>query len=102
MAKSSVPAAPARAADYVLIAIVNAARASAIRNVALEFCPTVVLVRDGFHPVVAGHGYNVYYLNCLAGSARQLSNTEDPDHVWVRSTWKQMDPRVPLVKASGV
>ncbi|HZR32636.1 MAG TPA: 5-deoxy-glucuronate isomerase [Terriglobales bacterium] len=61
----------------------------------------VVLVRDGFHPVVAGHGYNVYYLNCLAGSARQLSNTEDPDHVWVRSTWKQMDPRVPLVKAPG-
>lgn len=56
-----------------------------------------VLVRDGFHPVVAGHGYNVYYLNCLAGSARLLSNTEDPDHVWVRSTWNQLDPRLPLV-----
>ena len=56
-----------------------------------------VLVRDGFHPVVAGHGYNVYYLNCLAGSARLLSNTEDPDHVWVRSTWSQLDPRLPLV-----
>ena len=58
----------------------------------------VVLIRDGYHPVVAGHGYNVYYLNCLAGSARALSNTEDLEHVWVRSTWKQMDPRVPLVK----
>jgi len=58
----------------------------------------MVLVRDGFHPVVAGHGYNVYYLNCLAGSARALSNTEDPDHVWVRSTWKEVDPRLPLVK----
>src|SRR2546423_1007796 len=56
-----------------------------------------VLVRDGFHPVVAGHGYNVYYPNCLAGSARLLSNTEDPDHVWVRSTWSQVDPRLPLV-----
>ncbi len=33
----------------------------------------VVLVRDGYHPVVAGRGYNVYYLNCLAGSARQLA-----------------------------
>src|SRR5436305_971677 len=56
-----------------------------------------VLVPNGCHPVVAGHGYNVYYLNCLAGSARLLSNTEDPDHVWVRSTWSQVDPRLPLV-----
>jgi 5-deoxy-glucuronate isomerase len=61
-----------------------------------------VLVRDGYHPVVAGHGYNVYYLNCLAGSARQLATTEDPDHVWVRSTWNQVDPRVPLVRARDV
>jgi 5-deoxy-glucuronate isomerase len=56
-----------------------------------------VLVRDGYHPVVAGHGYNVYYLNCLAGSARLLANTEDPDHLWVRSTWNEIDPRVPMV-----
>lgn len=56
-----------------------------------------VLVRDGFRPVVAGHGYNVYYLNCLAGSVRLLSNTEDPDYVWVRSAWNQLDPRLPLV-----
>jgi 5-deoxy-glucuronate isomerase len=61
-----------------------------------------VLVRDGYHPVVAGHGYNVYYLNCLAGSARQLATTEDPDHVWVRSTWNQVDPRVPMVSGRGV
>jgi 5-deoxy-glucuronate isomerase len=59
----------------------------------------VVLVRDGYHPVVAGHGYDVYYLNCLAGSARSLANTEDSDHVWVRSTWKETDPRLPLVPA---
>ena len=56
-----------------------------------------VMVREGFHPVVAGHGYNIYYLNCLAGSARLLSNTEDPDHAWVHSTWDQVDPRLPLV-----
>lgn len=56
-----------------------------------------VLVHDGYHPVVAGHGYNVYYLNCLAGSARSLANTEDPNHVWVRSTWKTLDPRLPMV-----
>lgn len=57
-----------------------------------------VLVRGGFHPVVAGPGYDVYYLNFLAGSARALAVTEDADHVWIRSTWKEMDPRLPLVK----
>lgn len=59
----------------------------------------LVLVRDGYHPVVAGHGYNVYYLNFLAGSARALAFTEDPQHTWVRSTWKEMDSRLPLVRA---
>ena len=57
-----------------------------------------VLVRSGFHPVVAGPGYDVYYLNFLAGSARALAVTEDSNHVWIRSTWKETDPRLPLVK----
>jgi 5-deoxy-glucuronate isomerase len=57
----------------------------------------VVLVRDGFHPVIAGPGYDIYYLNFLAGSARSLSVTEDPDHVWIKSTWKDLDPRLPVV-----
>jgi len=57
-----------------------------------------VLVRDGFHPVVAGPGYDVYYLNFLAGTSRTMSVTEDPKHVWLRSTWKDTDPRLPLVR----
>jgi 5-deoxy-glucuronate isomerase len=57
----------------------------------------VVLVRDGYHPVVAGPGYDTYYLNFLAGTARTMAVTEDPEHVWLRSTWKQTDPRLPLV-----
>ncbi len=61
----------------------------------------LVLIRKGYHPVVAGHGYNVYYLNCLAGSARSLASTEDPQHTWVRSTWKTIDPRLPLVRGGG-
>jgi diguanylate cyclase (GGDEF)-like protein len=40
------PRAPT-SSDYVLVAVVNTSRASAVRNLALEFCPTVVLVRDG-------------------------------------------------------
>jgi len=58
-----------------------------------------VLVRGGYHPVVAGPGYDVYYLNFIAGSARTMAITEDPQHVWIRSTWKETDSRVPLVKA---
>jgi 5-deoxy-glucuronate isomerase len=57
----------------------------------------VVLVRDGYHPVVAGPGYDTYYLNFLAGTSRTMTVTEDPEHVWFRSTWKQIDPRLPLV-----
>ena len=57
-----------------------------------------VLVRDGYHPVVAGPGYNVYYLNFLAGTSRTMAVVEDPERVWVRSTWKQPDPRLPLVR----
>jgi 5-deoxy-glucuronate isomerase len=57
-----------------------------------------VLVHSGYHPVVAGPGYDVYYLNFLAGSSRALAVTEDQNHVWIRSTWKETDPRLPLVR----
>ena len=58
----------------------------------------LVLIPEGYHPVVAAHGYNVYYLNVLAGSARSMAASDDPDYAWVRSTWKEKDPRVPVVK----
>jgi len=58
----------------------------------------VVLVHSGYHSVVAGPGYDVYYLNFLAGSARALAVTEDQDHAWIRSTWNGTDPRLPLVR----
>jgi 5-deoxy-glucuronate isomerase len=57
----------------------------------------VVLVPEGYHPVVAGHGYNIYYLNFLAGSDQSLASTDDPDHKWIYGTWKGMDPRIPVV-----
>ena len=50
-----------------------------------------VLVREGYHPVVAGPGYDLYYLNFLAGTSRAMMVTEDPDHVWLRSSWRQPD-----------
>ena len=60
----------------------------------------VVLVPEGYHPVAAGHGYNVYYLNFLAGSDQLLANTDDPDHKWIYDSWKGLDPRIPMVKAN--
>lgn len=59
----------------------------------------VMLVPKGYHPVVAGHGYHVYYLNFLAGSDQSLANTPDPDHEWIFSSWQGLDPRIPLVTA---
>jgi 5-deoxy-glucuronate isomerase len=57
----------------------------------------LVLIPDGYHPVVAAHGYNIYYLNALSGSARSLAASLDPNYSWVTSTWKETDPRVPFV-----
>jgi 5-deoxy-glucuronate isomerase len=59
----------------------------------------LVLIPEGYHPVVAAHGYNVYYLNALAGSARSMAASDDPAYAWVRQTWSEQDPRVPLVAA---
>ena len=56
----------------------------------------LVLIPEGYHPVVAAHGYNVYYLNVLAGSARSMAASDDPEYAWVRETWTGKDPRLPL------
>lgn len=61
----------------------------------------LVLVPEGYHPVVAAHGYNVYYLNALAGSARSMAASDDPAYAWVRQSWAEQDPRVPLVTGGG-
>jgi 5-deoxy-glucuronate isomerase len=57
-----------------------------------------VLVHSGYHAVVAGPGYDVYYLNFLAGTSRALAVTEDQNHAWIRSAWNSPDPRLPLVR----
>ncbi|MDQ3685285.1 MAG: 5-deoxy-glucuronate isomerase [Acidobacteriota bacterium] len=61
----------------------------------------LVLIPEGYHPVVAAHGYNVYYLNALAGSAHSMAASDDPAYAWVRGTWAEQDPRVPLVTGGG-
>lgn len=56
----------------------------------------IVLVPEGYHPVVSAPGYTTYYLNVLAGSAQSLANYEDPQHAWVKDAYRGRDPRVPL------
>lgn len=61
----------------------------------------VVLIPHGYHgPSMAAPGYDLYYLNVLAGPGdeRTMAFSDDPAHAWVRGSWKGMasDPRVPF------
>ena len=59
----------------------------------------VIIVTDGYHPFVAAHGDDAYYLNALAGDRRTMACSFDPDLEWVMAAWQTMtaDPRVPVV-----
>jgi 5-deoxy-glucuronate isomerase len=61
----------------------------------------VVLVPHGWHgPAMAAPGYDLYYLNVMAGpgAERAWLICDDPAHGWVRDTWSDqpVDPRLPL------
>ncbi|WP_226346830.1 5-deoxy-glucuronate isomerase [Agilicoccus flavus] len=61
----------------------------------------VVLVPHGWHgPAMAPPGYDMYYLNVMAGPGQERVwlICDDPAHGWVRQTWEheQVDPRLPL------
>lgn len=43
----------------------------------------VVMVPRGYHPVVAAHGYDLYYLNVMAGPNRLWVFRNDPAHAWM-------------------
>lgn len=42
-----------------------------------------VLVPRGYHPVGAPHGYDLYYLNVMAGPTRKWVFRNDPAHEWM-------------------
>lgn len=65
----------------------------------------VALVPYGFHgPAVAAPGYDLYYLNVMAGPGeeRVWNITDDPAHGWIRRTWdgQDLDPRLPYTPVS--
>ncbi|WP_020593402.1 5-deoxy-glucuronate isomerase [Kiloniella laminariae] len=43
----------------------------------------VVLVPEGYHPCGAPHGYDLYYLNVMAGPKRVWKFHNDPAHEWM-------------------
>ncbi|WP_298919619.1 5-deoxy-glucuronate isomerase [uncultured Roseobacter sp.] len=43
----------------------------------------VVLVPRGHHPCAAGYGYELYYLNVMAGPLRKWRFQNDPAHDWI-------------------
>lgn len=63
----------------------------------------VVVMPYGYHgPSAAAPGYDLYYLNVMAGPAEDSTwlMTDDPVHTWVRDLWddEQVDPRLPMTK----
>ncbi|MDR2348638.1 MAG: 5-deoxy-glucuronate isomerase [Bifidobacteriaceae bacterium] len=61
----------------------------------------IVLVPFGWHgPSMAAPGYDMYYLNVMAGPGRERAwrITDHPDHAWIRGTWEGQppDPRLPF------
>jgi len=65
-------------------------------------------VPHGYHgPCVAAPGYDMYYLNVLAGPGtgadRSMAFCDDPAHAWIRDTWANTptDPRCPVTTAEG-
>ncbi|WP_416444235.1 5-deoxy-glucuronate isomerase [Leucobacter sp. HNU] len=61
----------------------------------------VALIPFGYHgPAVAAPGYDLYYLNVMAGPdpERVWLISDDPAHGWVRSTWDGLgiDARLPF------
>ncbi|MDZ5645742.1 5-deoxy-glucuronate isomerase [Nitrospirillum sp. BR 11828] len=43
----------------------------------------LVMVPRGYHPVGAPHGYDLYYLNVMAGPERRWIFRNDPAHDWI-------------------
>jgi 5-deoxy-glucuronate isomerase len=59
-----------------------------------------IVMPHGYHgPSMAAPGYDLYYLNVMAGPGeRAWRFTDDPAHAWIRATWTEqaLDPRLPM------
>lgn len=65
-----------------------------------------VVIPYGYHgPTMAAPGYDVYFLNVLAGPSpvRTMAVCDDPTHAWIRDSWRgqSVDPRLPMTSSGG-
>lgn len=62
-----------------------------------------LLLPRGYHgPSMAAPGYDLYYLNVMAGPGeRAWRFSDDPAHAWIRDSWAgvEVDPRLPMTAA---
>ncbi|WP_104140541.1 5-deoxy-glucuronate isomerase [Arthrobacter sp. ZGTC131] len=100
---ASVPgiAGPGEAADAIGYQRVYASDERPIDVAAEVRTGDVVLVPYGWHgPAMAAPGYDMYYLNVMAGPGRVRDwlISDDPHHGWVRQSWEgqDVDPRLPF------
>jgi 5-deoxy-glucuronate isomerase len=56
----------------------------------------LVLIHEGYHPVVKAPGTNAYYLNFLAGDVRRISAVNDPEYDWIATNWTGNPITVPI------
>ncbi|APT82025.1 5-deoxy-glucuronate isomerase [Corynebacterium ammoniagenes] len=73
---------------------------------AMVYTGDIALVPYGYHgPAVAAPGYDLYYLNVMAGPdpERIWLINDDPAHAWVRETWdgQEFDTRLPYEQQEG-
>jgi 5-deoxy-glucuronate isomerase len=99
--ESSVPADSAAEADPIGYLRVYGTDERPIDVLAEVRTGDVVLVPHGWHgPAMAAPGYDLYYLNVMAGPGPQRAwlICDDPAHAWVRDTWtsQAVDPRLPF------
>jgi 5-deoxy-glucuronate isomerase len=72
--------------------------AGRIETTALVRTGDVALVPFGYHgPAAAAPGYDLYYLNVMAGPGeRAWRISDDPAHAWVRDAWPGQGPDLRL------
>ncbi len=92
-------AAPASAEPFGLFSAYSSAAGPMDTN-AMVHTGDVVLVPHGYHgPAVAAPGYDLYYLNVMAGPdpERSWNISDDPAQAWIRQSWtgQAVDPRLP-------
>jgi len=97
--------APAEAAPFGMFATYSSP-AGAIDINAMVRTGDVALVPFGYHgPAVAAPGYDLYYLNVMAGPdpERVWNISDDPAHGWVRDEWatQEPDPRLPYTPSTA-